>query len=106
MRLIDADALQEELRNSWIRKAKMPMEADPFLAFAMNDIDNAPTIDAEPVKHGEWKKVKGADGGYTDFRCSNCRRYRFHNGEMLKKYLYCPNCGAKMYKEIEDNGTE
>ena len=48
-RLIDADALKEELRNSWIRKAKMPMEADPFLAFAMSDIDNAPTIDAEPV---------------------------------------------------------
>lgn len=45
MRLIDADALKEELRNSWIRKAKMPMEADPFLAFAMSDIDNAPTID-------------------------------------------------------------
>ena len=56
-------------------------------------------LQAEPVKHGEWKKVKGTDGGYTDFRCSNCRRYRFHNGEMLKKYLYCPNCGAKMDKD-------
>lgn len=53
MRLIDAYALKEELRNSWIIKAKMPMEADLFLAFAMSDIDNAPTIDAEPEKQNE-----------------------------------------------------
>ena len=59
MRLIDADALKEELRNSWVRKAKMPLEADPFLAFAMSDIDHAPTIDAEPV-----------------VRCKDCRYFK------------------------------
>ena len=64
MRLIDADALKEELRNSWIRKAKMPMEADPFLAFAMSDIDNAPTIDAvEVVRCKECRKWTEVEDG-------------------------------------------
>lgn len=90
MRLINADALKEELRNSWIRKAKMPMESDPFLAFAMSDIDNAPTIDAEQVKHGEWIEDDTIQHKY--FRCSNCGIGQFNWGEDN----YCPNCGAKM----------
>lgn len=44
---------------------------------------------------GRWEPVKG-ESGYIDFRCSVCRRFRFHNGEMRKKYKYCPNCGSKM----------
>ena len=47
-------------------------------------------------RHGEWKVVPSTSGGYHDFRCSECRKFRFHNGEMIKKYHYCPNCGAKM----------
>lgn len=93
MRLIDADALINSLKKDWPQTSK--------ITWAQIVAKCAPTIDTVPVTHGEWKKVKGADGGYTDFRCSNCRRYRFHNGEMLKKYLYCPNCGAKM-----DGGKE
>jgi NADH pyrophosphatase NudC (nudix superfamily) len=46
-------------------------------------------------KTGKWEPIVVFDG-YVDFRCSACHRYRFHNGEMRKKYKYCPNCGTKM----------
>lgn len=51
--------------------------------------------EAEPVKHGRWEQPFKNTGNY-DFRCSECKKYRFHNGEMAHKYHYCPNCGAKM----------
>lgn len=51
-----------------------------------------PTITAE--RRGKWERVRNDDNGY-DFRCSFCHRFRFHNGE-LRRYKYCPNCGATM----------
>lgn len=101
MRLIDADALKKQY-----------IETDKWgKVILILDIVNAPTIDAEPVKHGEWinkrltkdsiKDIKdGTYGeliGYHDV-CSIC-------GFDLDKYWYgykppyCPNCGAKMDKE-------
>ena len=56
------------------------------LAKAM--VFNAPTIDAELVKHGQW--IPCENGGYY---CSNCdTRVTF-----LVHNRYCQNCGAKMY---------
>lgn len=49
----------------------------------------APTIEAEPVRHGDWVKYPHGSGIY----CSEChkkRRYKDIHDE------YCPNCGAKM----------
>ena len=70
MRLIDADELKEALRISWVRKAKMPMEADPFLTFAMSDIANAPTIDAvEVVRCKECKYWQDNNNGYPHEEC-------------------------------------
>ena len=50
--------------------------------------------DAAPVVQATWERIKNNDYG-IDFRCSACHRFRFHNGE-LRRYKYCPNCGAKM----------
>ena len=49
----------------------------------------------EEPKEAEWEQIENDDHG-IDFRCSACHRYRFHNGEMIKKYRFCPNCGARM----------
>ena len=55
-------------------------------------IDDAPTIEAEPVKHGRWEWR-----GFNIF-CSECDfGPYFDSTEPL--YRYCPNCGAKMDKE-------
>lgn len=62
-------------------------------------IDKTPTDNGREA--GKWEEYKRRSGYYPvyytiDFRCSVCHRFRFHNGEMRKKYKYCPNCGAKM----------
>lgn len=65
---------------------------------AIKIIENAPTADVVEVVHGEWERIEKKDETRiinVDFRCSACRRFRFHNGE-LRRYKYCPNCGAKM----------
>lgn len=46
MRLIDADALHESIDTKTYRHT--------YIEQIHEIIDKAPTIDAEPVKHGEW----------------------------------------------------
>lgn len=63
-------------------------------------IADAPTIEAESVKHGRW--IRKESKRFYWFECSECgypppldkfKREWFSN--------YCPNCGAKM-DEVED----
>ena len=44
-------------------------------------IDNAPAVDAEPVRHGRWE---------YGMQCSFCKQID------TTKPNYCPNCGARM----------
>ena len=84
MRLKDADYLKEALS----------IFNDGDLHFlngietAREIIDDAPTIDAEPVRRGKWK-----DEWFDHSQkivCSNCNCF-------ADKWTdYCPNCGAKM----------
>lgn len=54
----------------------------------------APTADVVEVRHGEWLN------GVTGYACSVCNKQ-----EPTKRFLYCPNCGAKMDgKEVANNG--
>lgn len=65
-----------------------------------------PTIEAEPVKRGEWteKSVHEVDeissDGWQSARCSVCGRY--HTTPYLYFFTedpYCPSCGARMVQE-------
>ena len=87
--LIDRQAAIEIVR---VRCARIPTMA----IRAMQEIKDLPAEEPER-KRGRWEKVKGIEGAY-DFRCSACHRFRFHNGEYLRKYNFCPNCGALMEK--------
>ena len=66
-----------------------------FEVILLEDIEAAPTIEAEPVRHGYWVKYPHGSGIY----CSEChkrRRYKdIHDG-------YCPKCGAKMRGEADE----
>lgn len=60
-------------------------------------VDGMPTIEAEPVRHGEWRTENRAPAPIDRFVCSVCDGLvivsTFRNRCM---YNYCPNCGAKM----------
>ena len=88
MRLIDADALLERMKRT-----------NRYFNVKF-DIEEAPTIEAEPVRHGRWKEMH-YEGGILDGtnfdRCSVCGYERVFNDPALKTvFKYCPNCGAKM----------
>ena len=86
MRLIDADKLLQE---KWKVETKdmwhMTVIEDVVSTI---DIEKAPTVDAEPVRHGHWVEAK-----YPLFTCSECGAIYQDTGY---GYNYCPNCGAKM----------
>lgn len=97
MRLIDADNLYCEVKKIIGNKASAK-------AWAMaNAIRTAPTIKAEPVKHGKWLIDEGRvlqsniDGTFSignTYICSECN-WKCSCEEKLD-FSYCPNCGAKM----------
>lgn len=62
---------------------------------ALRLAEEAPTIEAAPVVHGEWREV---DFEASVWACSQCNEpYVLIYGTPEENYYYfCPNCGAKM----------
>lgn len=75
MRLKDADALIEKSTYLWDEAL------GTCRCVLTEDIENAPTIDAVHVVHGQWN-------GYVCSVCGVSSEYGSEN--------YCPNCGARM----------
>jgi hypothetical protein len=91
MRLIDADALVarwEEILPILIpdKQGKHPLSLERVI----ESVKSAPTVDAEPVRHGNWILVNPVN---SDYKCSECG-YVKHGCVCL--YSYCSNCGVKM----------
>lgn len=64
------------------------------------DFEAMPAADVEPVRHGEWIQ----DHDYL--KCPECgvmvmRDFTFFD---IGDWNYCPNCGAKMDLEVENDG--
>lgn len=62
--------------------------------------------DVEPErKHGEWVGVMTeAWCTFDECKCSVCGVVEYFN-KGWKKFSYCPNCGAKMREEGDNDGT-
>lgn len=88
MRLIDADALKP----SYI-VASTTTNTPCYRYVSIEDINSAPTIEAEPVRRGRWIN----HGSYVT--CSECNeeQYGIDTGR-----FYCQNCGARMVKGEQD----
>ena len=103
MRLIDADTIKREVKH---RCVLSPLDAPWPLAYGNIDlpeiIDQMPTIEAEPVKHGRWEK-NGEIMMFGDIpvKCSQCGFKTLQDALHKMDYHYCPNCGARM-DEVED----
>lgn len=66
-----------------------------------------PAADVAPVRHGRWEEMH-YEGGILDGtnfdRCSVCGYERVFDDPALKTaFKYCPNCGAKMEVDHEDD---
>ena len=91
MPLIEADSLWKTFENAgWWDNADRDIAQDL--------LDQAPLVDAEPVRHGQWEtKEYTTEDSFDDWIvihheevCSECGKGQ---GERSK---FCPNCGAKM----------
>lgn len=100
MRLIDADALKKEngldLAVKYGNKTALQRHESysTMMLYEIADmIDDAPTIEAEPVRRGRWMFIEEKNG-YL-WKCSNCK------GNFDQRFSYCPHCGAKMDGELD-----
>lgn len=100
VRLIDADEL--------IQVLCVNMDTGKQFYRATHCVDEMPTVDAVPVKHGRWikgsetKMIKKnrylilADAMY----CSECENEAYWDTDYGQQLFdYCPNCGARMDAE-------
>lgn len=84
VRLIDANAL------------KTSFEEDGHLSTCIEEfIDNAPTIDVEPVRHGRWIQNKTLPAYHRCSICGVTHKMQVSCNKYVMLY-YCPRCGAKM----------
>lgn len=81
VRLIDADAL--------IRSTIYNTRHVPYIT--KSDIEDAPTVDAVPIRRGKWKEHKDYPG--LAYLCSDCGYFT------TDRSRFCPNCGARMVEE-------
>lgn len=96
MRTIDADELKKKL------------EAEHCDCEIMAMIDNMPTIDAEPVKHGRWiihreeifepNRSECYINRPLPTECSVCGFAEMR----ASRFAFCPNCGARMDGDSND----
>lgn len=83
MRLIDADELEKSIiKKLGIASEEFLLESEKAV---FEEIDKAPTIDAEPVVHGEWIWW---GYGWMCSKCDGCTDNIDH--------VRCPWCGAIM----------
>lgn len=85
MRLIDADALTEFF------KARMALWSS--VDEVLDEISDAPSVEAEPVRRGKW--IDRWFGYGYKVRCSKCGCLADIRTE------YCSHCGARMDSEVE-----
>ena len=99
MRIIDADESLKRINNIFPRRIESDYQKGIAVGMAMAKvaINEQPTVDVEPVRHGRWIIKPDPYGFFDEIPvCSECGC----TTKMRETYHYCPNCGAKM--EVED----
>jgi hypothetical protein len=92
-RLIDANVVLAKQFTAGLSDASGNYYGHADVVF-VDDIENAPTVDAVEVVHGEWEKQQGI------YSCSICGKACPYDvqADIIQYWPcnYCPSCGAKM----------
>ena len=93
MRLIDANFVASEKIASYYENPQTEDEKiyNLALTIAKKLIRKAPTIEAEPIRHGRW--VLNSD---ENFVCNQCR-----HPQQIGAKDFCGKCGARMDESTE-----
>ena len=83
VRLIDANTLHAKI----MKDNDNDLSRKENIAQFLLRIETAPTIEAEPIRHGQWIM----NNPYGIKCCSECGY-----GQSIGAENYCPNCGSKM----------
>ena len=97
MPLKDADKLKKSMERM-LCTGKEPDKERYTYDVVCCVIDEAPSVDAEPVRHGRWEtKEYTTEDSFDDWIvihheevCSECGKGQ------RERSNFCPNCGAKM----------
>lgn len=89
-RLIDANVLYRKVKTECNPYGKPTIGFDDGKK-VLELIDAAPTIEAEPVRHGRW--IFGSSKTSSWMTCSICCKSQ--SGQ-TSTFSFCPNCGAEM----------
>ena len=81
-------ACKKIIHDRW-NETTAPVSWSHAYADFIDDINEQPTADVAPVRHGEWQEINGI------FSCSRCG-YSFEHEGYKHFFNYCPNCGAKL----------
>lgn len=91
--LIDRQKAIEAIKKCVQDMRKYPLPDGLKKTVAENILKDVPSVDTVPVRHGQW---------FTDdeiIDCSICRREKWSRvpyEDLVKRFRYCPNCGARM----------
>ena len=99
-RLTDADELLSEFLRRYTEREKIGKLV--FVACEIKQdfadmLQEFPTIEAEPEKHGRWVDIYGGKYDNHLYECSECKGkalYYYAAGQLLSDY--CPHCGARI----------
>ena len=83
-RYIDADLILPEMESKFdMQELYLPAHFQEFI------VDEIPTADVAPVRHGRWET-----GYFHDRVCSCCTHP--DNDLEERAHRFCPHCGARM----------
>ena len=114
MRLIDADALEQEYQEQYKLFTWDDGEREKAtLARVIQVLHAQPTADVKPVVKGEWIEVAVTDGYDIEgvktwvsvMQCTQCGFIVNAVEGHMAQYKFCPNCGADMRGE-QDGYTD
>lgn len=95
MRLIDADKFDVFAYDDRGFEFDTPSEAyAQGVEYVLEKIDEAPTVDAQEVKHGRW--IEASNKSQVGKKCSICGARIKYSEHFNGNHLYCHKCGARM----------